>query len=112
MDDQGQVEYAFEYQYDKAHNRTVKVDSGTATYYTYNAANELTEETTEGQTTYYHYDRCGNTVAKQEASGTTYYVYDTENLGACVGTLSRIDFADGAHPPSPRLRRAGNLLRL
>jgi len=85
------VEYAFEYQYDKAHNRRVKVDNGTPTYYTYNEANELTEETTDGQTTYYHYDRCGNTVAKQEASGTTYYVYDTENL------MTRIDFADGSH---------------
>ena len=75
----------------------MKVDNGTPTYYAYNAANELTEETTGGQTTYYQYDRCGNTVAKQEASGTTYYTYDTENLGACVGTLSRIDFPDGSH---------------
>jgi len=32
---QGQVEYAFEYQYDKAHNRTVKVDNGTPIYYVY-----------------------------------------------------------------------------
>jgi len=97
VDNWGQPQYAFEYQYDKAHNRTVKVDNGTPTYYAYNAANELTEETTDGQTTYYHYDRCGNTVAKQEAAGTTYYQCDTENLGACVGTLWRIDFPDGSH---------------
>ncbi len=37
MDDQGQVEYAFEYQYSAAHNRTVKIENGTPTYYTYNA---------------------------------------------------------------------------
>jgi len=91
VDDEGQVEYAFEYQYDKAHNRRVKVDNGTPTYYAYNEANELLTETTNGQTTYYQYDRCGNTVAKQEPSGTTYYCYDTENL------MTRIDFADGGH---------------
>ena len=45
MDDQEQVEYDFEYEYDGAHNRTVKVDDGTPTYYTYNAANQMLTET-------------------------------------------------------------------
>jgi YD repeat-containing protein len=86
----GGVEYAFEYDYDGAHNRTVKVVDGVPTYYAYNEANELLTETTGGETTYYHYDGRGNTVAKQEAAGTTYYHYDTENL------MTRIDFAGGS----------------
>ena len=91
MDDEGVVQYAFEYQYDGAHNRTVKVDGGTPTCYTYNAANQLLTETTGEQTIYYQYDGCGNTVAKQETAGTTYYIYDTENL------MTRIDFPDESH---------------
>jgi len=91
VDDEEAVEYAFEYDYDGAHNRTVKVVDGVPTYYTYNAANELLTETTEGETTYSHYDGCGNTVAKQEPSGTTYYRYNTENL------TTRIDFAAGGN---------------
>ncbi len=91
VDDEEAVEYAFEYDYDGAHNRTVKVVDGVPTYYTYNAANELLTETTGGETTYYHYDGCGNTVAKQEAAGTTYYAYNTENL------MTRIDFAAGGN---------------
>jgi YD repeat-containing protein len=104
-DGQGQVAYAFEYQYDKAHNGTVKVDNGTPTYYTHNEANELLTETTNGETTYYQYDRCGNTTAKQKPAATTYYQYGTENL------LTRTDFGDGGpglrcHPRSARRRCA------
>jgi len=80
VDDEEAVEYAFEYDYDGAHNRTLNAVDGVPTYYTYNAANELLTETTEGETIYYHYDGAGNTVAKQEVSGTTYYRYNTENL--------------------------------
>jgi YD repeat-containing protein len=87
----GGVEYAFEYDYDGAHNRTVKVVDGVPTYYTYNAANELLTETTGGETIYYHYDGRGNTVGKQEPSGTTYYAYNTENL------MTRIYFAAGGN---------------
>jgi len=97
VDDQGQVEYAFEYEYSAAHNRTVKVENGTPTYYAYNAANQMVTEVTGGETIYYQYDGCGNTVARQAPAGTTYYAYDTgtwEHAGACS---ARIDFADGSH---------------
>ncbi len=91
VDDQTQVEYAFAYEYDGAHNRTVKVADGTPTYYTYNAANQMLTEATGAATTYYHYDGCGNTTAKQAPAGTTYYQYDTENL------MTRVDFPDDTH---------------
>ncbi len=91
VDDQTQVEYAFAYEYDGAHNRTVKVDDATPTYYTYNAANQMLTEATGAATTYYHYDGCGNTTAKQAPAGTTYYQYDTENL------MTRVDFPDDTH---------------
>ena len=85
----GDPTFEAEYQYDGAHNRTVKVIDGAPAYYTYNEANQLETEKTAAGTTYYHYDGCGNTTAKQAAGGTTYHQYNTENL------LTRIDFAAG-----------------
>ena len=91
LDSGGDPTYEAEYQYDGAHNRTVKVIDAAPTYYTYNEANQLETEKTAAGTTYYHHDGCGNTTAKQAAGGTTYLQYNTENL------LTRIDFAGGGH---------------
>ena len=92
LDSGGDPTYQAEYQYDGAHNRTVKVIDGAPSYYTYNEANQLETEKTAAGTTYYHHDGCGNTTAKQAAGGTTYLQYNTENL------LTRIDFpAGGGH---------------
>jgi len=91
LDDEGTPTFEAEYQYDAAHNRTVKVIDGEATYYSYNAAKQLVSEISGGETTYYRYDGRGNTVAKQEPTGTTYFAYNGENL------MTRIDFADGGH---------------
>ena len=88
----GDPTFEAEYQYDDAHNRTVKVIDAAPTYYTYNEANQLETEKTAAGTTYYHHDGCGNTTAEQAAGGTTYLQYNTENL------LTRIDFpAGGGH---------------
>ena len=89
LDSGGDPTFEAEYQYDGAHNRTVKVIDGAPAYYTYNEANQLETEKTAAGTIYYHYDGCGNTTAKQAAGGTTYLQYNTENL------LTRIDFAAG-----------------
>ncbi|MEA3402447.1 MAG: RHS repeat-associated core domain-containing protein [Armatimonadota bacterium] len=91
VDAQGAPIFEAQYDYDGAHNRTVKVVDGTPTYYAYNEANQLLTETTGEETVYYSYDGCGNTIAKQEAAGITYYVYDVENL------MTRIDFPDDGH---------------
>ena len=89
LDSGGDPTFEAEYQYDGAHNRTVKVLDAAPTYYTYNEANQLETEKTAAGTVYYHYDGCGNTTAKQATGGTTYLQYNTENL------LTRIDFAAG-----------------
>ena len=67
----GDPTFEAEYQYDGAHNRTVKVIDGAPSYYTYNEANQLETEKTAAGTVYYHHDGCGNTTAKQAAGGTT-----------------------------------------
>jgi YD repeat-containing protein len=78
----GSTLYGYEYQYDKAGNRTSIVANGEATYYSYNAANELTyRETLGGEQVYYAYDGRGNRLKKQVLSGhTQYFAYDARNL--------------------------------
>lgn len=88
VDDQGETLYAWEWEYDKAGNRTLQVFNGEPTYYEYNAGNELVTETTGGLTTYYGYDHRGNQTVKQAPEGTTYFQYDHRNL------LTRIDLPD------------------
>ena len=90
-DDTGAVVYAWEWDYDRAGNRTWQQFNGVDTYYTYNAGNELTVEITDGVPTYYEFDRNGNQTVKDGPDGTTLFHYDFENL------LRQIDLPDGAH---------------
>jgi len=79
LDDEGSPTFEAEYEYDRSHNRTVKVIDGEATYYDYNAAQQLVSPVDGDGVTYYWYDGRGNLIHRQTPAGNMYFDYDGEN---------------------------------
>ena len=109
LDGEGTPTFEAEYQYDAAHNRTVKVIDGEATYYAYNAAKQMVSSVDASGPTYYWYDGRGNLIHRQTPAGNMYFDYDGENhmVHQAWGTNSHSyfsltvtnQFADGRNLP-------------
>ncbi len=73
--------FSFSYEYDRAGNRSKKINNLTSevTTYVYDSANQLISMEGPNGTTTFDWDAAGNMIAKHAPEGTTTYTWDYEN---------------------------------
>ena len=73
--------FDFSYEYDRAGNRTKKINNLTSemTTYVYDSANQLISMEEPSGTTTFDWDAAGNLIAKHAPDGTTTYTWDYRN---------------------------------
>ncbi len=73
--------FSFSYEYDRAGNRSKKIDNLTSevTTYVYDSANQLISMEGPDGTTTFDWDAAGNMIAKHAPEGTTTYTWDYRN---------------------------------